>query len=98
MQGRWVGSVAPTDPNCGPATHGILSMGAHDFGFDPFESTTIIHGQITNGSHLSGTLVREGGGHQSMSISFNATATGSDAIEGTLQSGHCHWTVTLHRG
>jgi hypothetical protein len=25
-------------------------------------------------------------------------AAGSDAISGTLQSGRCHWTVTLHRG
>lgn len=98
MEGRWVGSVVPTETDCGPATHGVLSAGEHDFGFDPFQSTTVIHGEIARDGHLSGILVRQGGEHQPISISFDAAPAGSEAINGTLQSGHCHWTVALHRG
>lgn len=98
LQGRWAGPVVPVDPSCGTATQGLLSIGEGDFGFDPFQSTTVIEGKVTDDSHLTGNLVRQNSEHQSLTISFEATAAGSDTITGTLQSGRCHWTVTLHRG
>lgn len=98
LQGRWVGAVTPADANCGGTTHGTMSVGPKDFGFDPFQSTVVIHGQVGDDGHLSGDLVRPGGDHQPVEISFVAAATGPDSIRGTLQSGRCHWTVTLERG
>jgi hypothetical protein len=98
LQGRWVGPVAPSDPACGHATLGLLSIGESDFGFDPFQSTTVIAGKVTNDGRLEGNLVRESPDHKPLSISFQAAQTGADAIKGELQSGRCHWVVTLHRG
>ncbi len=98
LQGRWVGPVVPSDPTCGRETQGLLSIGDSAFGFDPFQSTTVIEGKITENGHLSGELVRESPDHKPLSISFEAAASRSDAINGELQSGRCHWTVTLHRG
>jgi hypothetical protein len=98
LQGRWVGSVVPVDPACGSTTEGLMSIGEKGFGFDPFQSTTVIQGTVSSDGHFSGKLARQGAEHQNLSIGFEATATGSDAIDGTLQSGRCHWTVTLHRG
>ncbi len=98
LQGRWVGPVAPTTPSCGPTTQGLMSIGKNGFGFDPFQSTAIIKGDISEGGHLSGRLVRQGGDRQDVSIQFDGAASGSDAINGTLQSGRCRWAVSLHRG
>lgn len=97
LQGRWAGPVVPTDASCGTQTKGLLSIGEGDFGFDPFQSTTVIEGKATDDGHLTGNLVRQNSAHQSLTISFEAAASGSDTIAGTLQSGRCHWTVTLHR-
>lgn len=97
LQGRWAGPVVPTDPSCGAQTQGLLSIGEGDFGFDPFQSTTVIEGKVIDDSHLAGNLVRQNSAHQSLTISFEAAASGSDTITGTLQSGRCHWTVMLHR-
>lgn len=97
LQGRWAGPVVPTDPSCGTQTQGLLSIGEGEFGFDPFQSTTVIEGKVTDDSHMAGNLVRQNSAHQSLTISFEAAASGSDTIAGTLQSGRCHWTVTLHR-
>jgi len=98
LQGRWVGPVAPTDPACGPTTHGLMTIGEKGFGFDPFASTVVIQGKLDPAGHLSGTLIREGGNHQQVAISFNAAASDPNTIQGTIQSNRCQWTVTLHRG
>ena len=102
LQGRWVGQVAPEDKSCGAPTQGLMSIGEKGFGFDPFQSTTVIQGTVSKDGHLSGDLTRQGGDHQTLSVSFvgQAGGTGSDAeaIEGTVVSGRCHWKVTLHRG
>lgn len=98
LEGRWVGPVAPTTPDCGKTTQGLMAIGETGFGFDPFEGAIVISGKVTDDGHLNGELVRQGGDHQTVSISFSAAASGSDAIAGSLQSGRCHWTVTLHRG
>jgi hypothetical protein len=98
LQGRWVGPVVPIDDTCGVATHGIMSVGENGFGFDPFQSTTVIRGLLVPDGHLSGRLVRQGTDRQDLTISFDAEAAGVDVINGTLQSGRCRWTVTLHRG
>jgi hypothetical protein len=97
-QGRWVGSVAPVEPSCGLATRGVLTIGAGDFGFDPFQSTTVIQGAIGRDGHLTGMLVRQSTNHQPISISFDAMTSGAETIVGELVSGRCHWHVTLHRG
>jgi hypothetical protein len=98
LQGRWVGQVAPTDSKCGPPTWGLMTIGENSFGFDPFQSTTVIRGQVGKDGHLSGKLVRQGSEHQDLSISFDGVASGTETINGTLQSNRCRWTVTLRRG
>jgi hypothetical protein len=75
-----------------------MSIGHRRFAFDPFQGTTVVRGELSDGGHLDGKLVRQGPDHQDLSISFEAMAAGNDAINGTLQSGRCHWTVTLRRG
>ena len=96
LQGRWAGPVVPADSGCGSASRGLMSIGEKGFGFDPFQSTTVIKGDIDQNGHLSGKLTREGGDHQPVSVSFEGMAE-ADFITGTLQSGRCHWKVTLRR-
>lgn len=98
LQGRWVGSVIPADPACGAATQGLMTIGGKTFGFDPFQSTTVIDGDVDEDGHLSGSLTRQGGEHQNLVISFQGLASATDTISGTLLSGRCHWSVSLHRG
>lgn len=98
LQGRWIGPVVPQAPNCGPSTQGLMSIGEKGFSFDPFQSTTVLSGEVNKDGHLTGQLARQGPDHQDLSIALDATATSPDAISGTLQSGRCRWTVTLHRG
>jgi len=98
LQGRWVGSVMPTDAACGLPTQGLMTIGEKGFGFDPFESTTVIQGEVSKDGHLNGGLAREGSEHQSLTITFDGLATDSGTLNGTLRSGRCHWTVTLLRG
>jgi hypothetical protein len=98
LQGRWVGSVTPVDASCGPATRGVLTIGGGDFGFDPFQSSTIIQGTVGRDGQLGGIFIRQDSHHQPISISFNAAAAGGEAITGELVSGRCHWAVALRRG
>ncbi len=98
LQGRWTGPVAPTEHACGATTRGLMSIGDKGFAFDPFQSTAVVRGDLSDGGHLNGKLVRQGPDRQDLSISFEAMAVGNDAINGTLQSGRCHWMVTLRRG
>jgi hypothetical protein len=98
LQGRWTGPAVPEASSCGPTTRALMTVGEEGFGLDPFQSTTVIHGKISDDSHLVGNLVRQAPEHREVSISFDGIARGSDAISGKLQSGRCHWTVELHRG
>ena len=98
LQGRWVGSVVPIDPGCGSPTRGLMSIGENGFGFDPFQSTAVIRGEVGKDGRLAGSLAREGGEHRSLAITFEGLAATPDAINGTLQSSRCHWAVALHRG
>ncbi len=98
LQGRWLGPVVPTDGSCGPTAQALMTVGEEDFGLDPFQSTTVIHGQVSDDGHLTGKLIRQAPEHREASISFEGIATGPNAISGKLQSGRCHWTVELHRG
>jgi hypothetical protein len=102
LQGRWVGPVVPTAPSCGSATTGLLTVGPQDFAFDPFQSTTVISGQVGPDHRLAGTLTRLGGQHQTLTISFDAgpqvDATGKETIAGSVVSGRCTWSMALTRG
>ncbi len=102
LQGRWVGPVVPADRSCGPATQGLMSIGDKGFGFDPFQSTTVIQGVVGKDGRLTGNLTRQGGDRQNLSVSFEGAASGvgseSEAIDDALVSGRCRWKVTLHRG
>lgn len=102
LQGRWVGSVVPVNAACGHVTQGLMSIGEKGFGFDPFQSTTVIQGVVNKDGRLSGSLSRQGGARQDLSIVFDGTAnqvnSKAETIGGTLVSGRCQWTVTLHRG
>jgi hypothetical protein len=98
LQGRWVGPVLPTGSACGSPAQGLMTIGDNGFGFDPFQSTTVIQGDVWKDGRLSGSLARQGSDHRNLSITFEGAASGSETISGTLQSGRCHWSVTLHRG
>ncbi len=102
LQGRWVGPVVPTDKSCGATTQGLMSIGEKGFGFDPFQSTTVIQGAVGEDGRLTGNLTRQGGDRQNLSVSLRGSASGAgseaEAIDGSLVSGRCHWKVTLHRG
>jgi hypothetical protein len=100
-EGRWAGPVTPSDTSCGQTTTGLMSVGSGAFGFDPFQSTTVIQGTVANGT-LRGTLTRTGANKHALSISFEGQAgedaQGKDQITGTLLSGRCRWNVALKRG
>jgi hypothetical protein len=102
LQGRWAGDVVPVHPSCGTASHGLMSIGSKTFGFDPFGGTEVIQGAVTADGRLTGVLQRQGGDHQNLSLSFEASASqpisATTTISGTLTSARCQWTVTLHRG
>lgn len=98
LQGRWVGWVQPAGQGCGSSTQGLMTIGGKGFGFDPFQSTAVIRGEIGDDGHLSGSLVRPTQDHRDLSLMFDGQSEGSDAINGVLRSGRCSWTVTLHRG
>lgn len=102
LQGRWAGDIVPTQSSCGTQSHGLMSVGPKTFGFDPFEGTAVIQGVVTADGRLIGTLQRQGGDHQNLSLAFEASASqpvsAATTINGKLASGRCQWTVTLHRG
>ncbi len=78
-----------------------MRIGGNTFAFDPFESTTIINGEV-EGAELKGVLTRVGGGHRTLSMTFtgraNTETSSRDVIEGVLSSGNCAWQVMLTRG
>ena len=98
QQGRWVGLVIPTQPNCGPTTRGLMTIGTTRFGFDPFAGATVIQGEVGADGSMRGILVREGGNREKLTLAFDGVASGADTIDGVLQSARCRWTVSLHRG
>jgi hypothetical protein len=102
LQGRWVGPVVPADKSCGATTQGLMSIGDKGFALDPFQGTTVIQGAVSKDGHLAGNLTRQGGDRQNLAASFVASVSGAgseaEAIDGILESGRCHWKVTLHRG
>ncbi len=98
VQGRWVGPVEATNPACGSLTQGLLTIGEKAFAFDPFQSTTVIRGEVGKDGHLNGSMIRQGGEHQNLTISFEGSASESGTLGGTIQSGRCQWKVALHRG
>ncbi len=102
LQGRWVGPVVPVDKSCGATTQGLMSIGEKGFALDPFPSTTVMQGAVGKDGRLTGNMTRPGGNRQTLSVSFEGSVSGAgseaEAIDGTLESGRCHWKVTLHRG
>jgi hypothetical protein len=102
LQGRWVGPVVPEGKSCGPTTQGLMTIGENGFGFDPFQSTAVIQGVVSKDGRLTGDLSRQGTDHQNITASFVGSASEArsdrEVLEGTLVSGRCRWTVTLHRG
>ncbi|MBV8524297.1 MAG: hypothetical protein JOY71_19580 [Acetobacteraceae bacterium] len=101
IEGRWAGPVTPLDPTCGQATTGLMSVGGGKFGFDPFQSTTVIYGTVSN-RKLQGGLARTGANKEALSINFEAKASkepdGKAVVKGRLSSGRCQWDVALERG
>jgi hypothetical protein len=102
IEGRWVGDVTPEGPGCGATAKGTMSIGRARFGFDPFQSTVVITGDVATDGHMEGTMVRTGAEKQVSSISFKGQAKSgsaeSEAITGELASGSCRWSVLLRRG
>jgi hypothetical protein len=76
LQGRWIGPVVPTDSACGPATHGLMSIGERGFGLDPFQSTAVIRGKVGEDGHLSGSLIRRDADHQDHAVVLEGMSRG----------------------
>lgn len=97
---QWAGPVAATDPNCGNRTTGLMTLGAIEFSFDPFGSIIDIQGKVEK-DHLEGSSNQAAPGQKGITIAFagaiDRPASGPPVIRGTVNSGHCTWTVTLHR-
>jgi hypothetical protein len=98
---QWAGPVAPTSPNCGNQTTGLMTLGSKEFSFDPFGSVIVIQGKVEK-DHLEGSLTQAASGQKGITIQFVATinrpANGPPVVQGTVKSGQCMWTVALHRG
>jgi hypothetical protein len=105
LEGRWAGAVTPTAADCGAATQGSMTVSAHGFAFDPFGSTFVINGTISDRGELHGVLKRElsaqGGKHVERALTFNGRGQqpegGEARIVGRLESGRCTWQVALQR-
>lgn len=98
---RWAGPVVPTGADCGQQTTGLMTLGGGRFSFDPFQSVTAIAGKVERG-RLEGESTRTVPGANGVTIRFvgtmNRPADGPAAIDGTVSSGRCAWTVSLHPG
>ena len=100
-EGRWVGPVTPSDPDCGSLTTGLMSIGTTEFAFDPFQGTAVLQGKMNPTGDLTGEAVRPVPGNKSITMGFLGRIQSSEGVEsivGTLTSGRCHWSVTLRRG
>jgi hypothetical protein len=75
-----------------------MLVGENGFGFDPFQSSTVIRGKVSGDGRMAGTAARQGVDHQDLLIAFDGMTTGPGEVSGTLKSGRCRWAVTLHRG
>jgi hypothetical protein len=97
----WAGSVTPAYPNCGNQTTGLMTLSSKEFSFDPFGSITVIQGKVDH-NHLEGSVTRAAPGQKGITFQFvgtvNHPAKGPPTILGTMTSGQCTWSVTLHRG
>jgi hypothetical protein len=103
LEGRWTGPVTSSDPACGPArSTGLMTIGRDTFGFDPFQSTTVLHGTVDDAGRLAGEASRRMGAQTTLTMRLDAVASrdadGARRIDGTLVSGACRWTVALRRG
>jgi hypothetical protein len=100
-EGRWVGSVTPADADCGLRTTGLMSVGRNTFSFDPFQSTSVLQGEVGSAGDLVGEAVHPVPGNRSSTMGFLGRIQhrdGVDRIVGMLTSGRCHWSVSLLRG
>lgn len=101
LEGRWLGEVSPSVANCGARSIGSMSIGHGKFAFDPFQSTSIIRGNVAD-DQLTGRLEKLGGEKRVTMIVLKAqaisTPDGAQLIRGKLESGPCQWQVELHRG
>ena len=82
-----------------------MTVSAHGFAFDPFGSTFVITGTVSEAGALQGTLKRvlsaEGAKHVERSLTFTGNGqqpeSGEARIVGQLASGRCTWRVALQR-
>jgi hypothetical protein len=99
--GRWVGPVIPVESGCGLQMTGLMSIARGSFAFDPFQSTTVLQGNVGPTGDLVGEAVRLVTGNIPITMDFHGQVQKSDGGErilGTLASGRCHWSVALLRG
>jgi hypothetical protein len=100
-EGRWLGPVGPVEAGCGPRTTGLMSIGRDIFAFDPFQSTSVLHGKIGLAGDLVGEAAQPVAESKSVALGFVGQlqqSNGAEEIIGTLTSGRCHWAVALFRG
>ena len=102
LEGRWSGTVRSDNPFCG-SSMGLMTIRGDKFAFDPFQSTTVIRGTISNHSRLQGNLSSPAGNKTSLYAAFDGSTEKNEATEqsitiiGTLTSGVCRWAVRLQR-
>jgi hypothetical protein len=100
-EGRWLGPVVPVEADCGSRTSGLMSIGHGVFAFDPFQSTSVLHGTVGPSGDIVGETVRPVAGSKSITMNFVGQLQQSEGVEkivGTLTSGRCRWSVGLVRG
>jgi hypothetical protein len=78
-----------------------MSIGSGNFAFDPFQSTSVLHGKVGPAGDLVGEAVHPVAGSKSITMEFLGhlqQANGTEKVVGILTSGRCHWSVALVRG
>lgn len=68
--GRWLGQVVPVETDCGSRTTGLMSIGSGNFAFDPFQSTSVLHGKVGPAGDLVGEAVHPVAGSKSVTMEF----------------------------
>lgn len=102
-EGRWTGTLHATTNACPGGQQALMSIGVDGaFAIDPFASTLVIRGKRDPDGHYRGVLHRVDPNGQTLSLTFEGlavdTSSHASAILGTIETGPCRWSVTLHRG
>ncbi|MDE2516968.1 MAG: hypothetical protein KGL12_13150 [Rhodospirillales bacterium] len=99
LEGAWAGSLHADTASCPGGQRAQMHIGADGhFAIDPFASTLVIDGRQGSDGHFWGQLDRPDPAGHMLRLTFDAIATADHGtLIGTLASGPCRWSVSLHR-